>query len=89
MSRYEKRHHLPPLETALACEAIFGIPIAELFAGMRQTVGKNIQKRRLELKARLQAETPHGSAALVTALKLRWIADREGSSVENQTTSAS
>ena len=31
LSRYERRHRLPPLRTALACEAIFRIPVAELF----------------------------------------------------------
>jgi len=39
LGRYEKRRRLPPLKTALACEAIFGVPVAELFAGIRQTVG--------------------------------------------------
>ena len=37
VSRYEKRPRLPPLETALACEAIFGIPVAQLFAGVRRS----------------------------------------------------
>jgi transcriptional regulator with XRE-family HTH domain len=48
VSRYEKRRRLPPLETALAYEAIFGIPISELFAGMRQSVEEDIEKRRLD-----------------------------------------
>lgn len=43
VSRYEKRHRLPPLETALACEAIFGIPVSELFAGLRQSVAKDMR----------------------------------------------
>src|SRR5437660_10555182 len=34
LSRYEKRQHLPPLRTALACEAIFHVPVAELFGGV-------------------------------------------------------
>src|SRR5260370_39220913 len=28
--RYEKRRALPPIETALDCEAVFGAPISEL-----------------------------------------------------------
>src|ERR1700693_2677534 len=59
VSRYEKRHRLPPLETALACEEIFGVPVGELFAGVRQAVGKDIEKRRLALRARLQTKTPN------------------------------
>lgn len=87
VSRYEKRRRLPPLETALACEAIFGVPVAELFVGMRQSVGKDIAKRRLELRSRLQAKTLKGSAAQVAAHKLRWLADRERPVVANQTSS--
>ena len=73
VSRYEKRHRLPPLETALACEEIFGIPVSELFAGVRQAVGRDIEKRRLEVRARLQvqAKTPRASGALIMAHKLR------------------
>jgi transcriptional regulator with XRE-family HTH domain len=87
LSRYEKRRWLPPLETALACEAIFGIPVGELFAGKRQEVGRNIEKRRLELKARLQAKTLKGGAAQINAHKLRWLLGRESPVVANQTSS--
>lgn len=87
VSRYEKRHRLPPLETALACEAIFGVPIAELFAGVRQGVGKDIAKRRSELRSKLQAKTFKGSAAQIAAHKLRWLADSDASLVANQTSS--
>ena len=87
MSRYEKRHRLPPLETALACEEIFGVPIAELFAGIRQEVGKNIEKRCLELKAKLQTKTPNADDARITAHKLRWLTDRGRTMVSNQISS--
>jgi transcriptional regulator with XRE-family HTH domain len=89
ISQYEKRRRLPPLETALACEAIFGIPVSELFAGVREGIGKNIEKRRAELKNRLRAESPEGSAALMNAHKLRWIESRERPLVANQATSLS
>ena len=85
VSRYEKRHRLPPLETALACEEIFGVPVGELFAGVRQAVGKDIEKRRVELRARLQTTTPKAHDARVTAHKLRWLDDRERPVVANQT----
>jgi len=87
VSRYEKRRRLPPIETALACEEIFGAPVAELFAGMRQSVKKDIAKRRLELKSKLQAKTLKGCAAQVAAHKLRWLAERDSSLVANQTSS--
>ncbi len=37
VSRYEKGHHLPPLRTALTCEAVLGTPVSELFAGTSRT----------------------------------------------------
>ena len=77
VSRYEKRRRLPPLETALTYEAVFGVPIAELFAGLRQKIENHVAKRRLELKSKLQAKVGKGSAAQITAHKLRWLGDRE------------
>ena len=87
VSRYEKRHRLPPLKTALACERIFGVPIAELFAGVMQEVDKDIEKRRSELKSRLQSKTSNTLDARITAHKLRWLADSGRTVVANQTSS--
>ena len=89
VSRYEKRRRLPPLKTALACEAIFGVPVAELFAGVREDIRKDIDKRRAALKTRLEAATPDGSAAPMHAHKLRWIESRERPVVANAHTSLS
>ena len=71
--RYEKRRHLPPIETALACEAIFGAPISELFAGVRDSSNHDVRKRMSELRSRLQATDATGSEALLVAQKLRWL----------------
>lgn len=38
VSRYERRRRVPPLETALAYEAIFRIPVRELFLGTYEQV---------------------------------------------------
>jgi transcriptional regulator with XRE-family HTH domain len=78
MSRYEKRRRLPPLRTALAFEAAFGIPVSELFAGVRQSVGKQIGKRIPELKSQLETCPSKASDARMTAQKLRWFAERQG-----------
>jgi transcriptional regulator with XRE-family HTH domain len=87
VSRYENRRRLPPIETVAACEEIFGVPFAELFAGMRQSVGKDVAKRRLELMSKLQAKALKGSAAQINEYKLRRLADRERPLVANQTSS--
>src|ERR1700687_88267 len=87
VSRYEKRHRLPPLETALAYEEIFGVPVGELFAGVRQSVGRDIKKRRVALRAGLQTKTPKPSHARMAAHKLHWLDDRERPVVANQKSS--
>jgi len=87
VSRYEKRRRLPSVETALACEVIFGVPVAELFAGVRDSLGKDIEKRRRELSSKLQAKTPKGSEARMTAHKLHWLADQETPLATNQSSS--
>jgi len=89
VSRYEKRQRMPPVQTALAYEAIFGIPVAELFAGVRQRIASDVRKRRSELTTRLQAEDPKGIAApMMNVHKLRSLANDE-STVTNQNTAAS
>jgi transcriptional regulator with XRE-family HTH domain len=74
VSRYEKRRCLPPLETALACEEIFGIPVSQLFAGVREERGKAIRKRMLDLRSELSLKSTKGSAETVlNAHKLKWL----------------
>jgi transcriptional regulator with XRE-family HTH domain len=45
ISRYERRNRLPPLEIALAYEAVFGIPVAELFHGRFRDIAKRVRAR--------------------------------------------
>lgn len=78
VSRYEKRRRVPPLQTALAYEAIFGIPVAELFAGIRQTAERTIQRRLTNLEKTFQSVTAKGSKGCITAQKLRWLEGRKG-----------
>jgi len=86
VSRYEKRRRVPPLQVALACEAVFGIPVSELFAGMRQVAGKEIGKRLLALKSKLETYPAKGSEARITAQKLRWLDERHNLQPVNSNT---
>ena len=87
VSRYEKRQRMPPVQTALAYEAIFGIPIAELFAGLQRKIVSDVEKRRSELSTRLRAKDPKGIAApMMKVRKLRSLASDEQSMVTNQNT---
>lgn len=59
-SRYERFRRTPSLETALAYEAVFGIPVRELFAGVSQKVEREtrMRARRLARKLEVGAGTP-------------------------------
>jgi hypothetical protein len=54
------------------------VPVAELFAGLRERAGKEIAKRLPELRSRLQRETGKPSEARMITHKLRWFAERHG-----------
>jgi transcriptional regulator with XRE-family HTH domain len=51
VSRYERRGRLPDLETALAYEAIFGMPVAQLFPTLAARTRTNIGERARRLEA--------------------------------------
>src|SRR3989442_840206 len=76
VSRYEKRRRLPPLRTALACEAAFGVPVSELFAGLREAAGKAVGERLLALKSKLETGAAQGRDARLAAHNLPWLGDR-------------
>ena len=76
VSRYEKRRRLPPLRTALACEAAFGVPVSVLFAGLREVAGQAVGERMLALKSKLETRPAQGREARIAAQKLRWLAER-------------
>jgi DNA-binding XRE family transcriptional regulator len=53
--RYEPFRRTPSLETALAYEAIYGIPARELFAGVADRAERVVKRRVRMLDKRLQA----------------------------------
>ena len=78
LSRYEKRQHLPPLRTALACEAIFHVPVAKLFGGVNDGVNREVSERIETLGTRLQDRRNHGRHKLLIQRKLAWVQERLG-----------
>lgn len=73
VSHYEKRQRLPTLKTSLACELVFQAPVSELFPGLRVSVGKEVEKRKTELTAKLREDSSAGKVTPLTAQKLRWL----------------
>lgn len=45
VSRYERGKHLPPLRTALAYEALLGVPVAQLFPAAFRDAWRNVRSR--------------------------------------------
>jgi DNA-binding XRE family transcriptional regulator len=66
VSRYERYRRIPNLETALTYEAIFRIPVRDLFAGHFAEVEKKMLKRvgRLGRTLLAKPETPLVNAKL-------------------------
>lgn len=71
LSRYERRRHAPALRTALALEALFGAPVSEMFAGVYESVEKDLKRRARKLAADLRTENGKNRAQ-----KLQWLVDR-------------
>ena len=52
VSRYENFERVPSLETALAYEVIFGMPLNEIFGGVYQRAEREVAKRAQILASR-------------------------------------
>ncbi len=68
--RLERVRRQPTLRTALACEAVFHVPVRELFAGQYQTVEREVRRRAGRLAQKL-GNAPQGrrTARKLEALK--------------------
>src|SRR6266849_8010241 len=76
VSELEKRRRVPLLRTAVTLEAIFGVPVSELFPGMRQAVHTDVEKRLEEFTTQLKAKADKKNDAYKTARKLTWLSQR-------------
>lgn len=74
--RYELGHRMPPLMLALALEALFQVPISQLFLGLVETVAETVEDRLLNFERELQNRSGKGPRAAITAKKLRWLTER-------------
>lgn len=74
VSEYELLAHLPNLETALAYEAIFKVPVSELFPGLYAEVENKILDRAASLLTQIEEDT--GAKSVVRRKALENIARR-------------
>ena len=66
---------------ALAYQAIFRIPITDLFPGLYETVAQGIEERLLAVEDSLQNSSPRSRQAHITATKLVWLNERKNSTI--------
>jgi transcriptional regulator with XRE-family HTH domain len=71
-SRYERCQSEPPLEVALACEQICGVPTAQLFAGVSTAVAKRTRKRVRAFERTLSREATTAAPRRLHH-KLQWV----------------
>jgi DNA-binding XRE family transcriptional regulator len=64
-SRHERLKRTPSLETALAYEAMFGVPVRELFAGVSARARRQTRRRACLLRKRLQATGRNSDQLLI------------------------
>ncbi len=77
VSRYERFTRVPNLQTAMAFEVVYGIPIKELFAGIFQKVeGQTLRRARL-LASRLTKNDPSRLRVIRLKILERFIPNQE------------
>jgi len=81
--RYERFARAPSLETALACEAIFKRPVAELFAGLYERIEDEVAVRAAQLARRADGKKPNPQTARKRE-SLEDIAARKSKNPQNQ-----
>jgi len=62
VSRYERFARRPTLATALVCEKLFGVPVAEIFAGIEDEASEALRQRVCLLAEQLEKQPSNAVA---------------------------
>jgi len=76
VSRHERAIDTPPLAVTLAYQAIFRVPVAQIFPGIYQTVEQTIEARLADFERALGQKSARDRDAKETAQKLESLAAR-------------
>jgi len=60
ISRFERLARHPNLETAIACQVVFGVPAHKLFPGLFAEVERTVIERARLLSGKLEAQSARG-----------------------------
>jgi hypothetical protein len=77
VSRHERFHVTPPLVVALGYEIVFRVSVSEIFAGLRDEVEDEIEKRLAEMEEQLGQRSSSDRNANAIAQKLMWLSERK------------
>ncbi|HVB35589.1 MAG TPA: hypothetical protein VNJ52_14635 [Patescibacteria group bacterium] len=68
---------MPPLRIALSYQAIFRVPVSDLFPGAYETTRQAIEERLARMESTLQQCSAKGRNAAMIARKLEWMWERQ------------
>jgi len=76
ISRHERSESVPDLLTAFGYEAIFRVPITQMFPGLYETVELGIEERLTNMESELGQSAAIGREAIPVARKLEFLCER-------------
>jgi hypothetical protein len=74
--KHERFRVTPPLVVAIGYEIVFRVPLSEIFAGLRDEIEEEIEKRLVEMEDDWGQSSAHDRDANATARKLVWLSER-------------
>ena len=77
VSRHERAGIEPPLIVVLSYEAVFGVPVQDLYPRLYAVVKRGIEERLATLESELQQMSVKGRRATAIARKLEWLNERK------------
>lgn len=77
VSRHERLCSTPPLRIALKYQAIFHVPVSELFPGVYELIEQDAEEHLAELERTLQQSSAKGRKAARVARTLEWLWERQ------------
>lgn len=77
VARHETFDTVPPLEMALRYEAVFHIPVSQIFGGLYESAKASVQKRMSGLETSFKTPSLRGSRERAAARKLQWLISRQ------------
>lgn len=77
VSRHERLASVPPFLIALGYQAIFRVPISDLFPGVYETAKQTIEERLVKMEHNFQQYSAKGRNAAMIARKLEWMRERQ------------